>query len=235
MSMVRTKKGTELPLLNLKGKDYLQVCYRVQWFVEENPHYDIEVSHPTLTPTETVSLARISILDDQSRVVRRAVGTKRETQKHFQDHTEKSETGAIGRALALLGYGTQYAQADLDEGQRIVDSPQSSTRPTGQAPSHYMQTGRVAPPQAARHQSTEGVYAITSKEIKFGKYKSQTYGSLPLEDLISYGEWLKGKAAQDKKPLSTTAEEFLADVAMLQMDVEEGPHRDFAPIDDVPF
>ena len=35
---------------------------------------------------------------------------------------EKAETKAVGRALAMLGYGTQFAP-ELDEGERIVDSP----------------------------------------------------------------------------------------------------------------
>ena len=54
--------------------------------------------------------------------------TKRETKKDFSDHTEKAETSAVGRALAMLGYGTQFAISDLDEGDRIVDSPVLDTR-----------------------------------------------------------------------------------------------------------
>jgi ribosomal protein S27AE len=35
---------------------------------------------------------------------------------------EKAETGSVGRALSLCGYGTQFA-SELEEGQRIVDAP----------------------------------------------------------------------------------------------------------------
>jgi len=49
-------------------------------------------------------------------------GTKSENAASFADFGEKAETGAIGRALAALGYGTQFAP-ELDEGHRIVDSP----------------------------------------------------------------------------------------------------------------
>ncbi len=52
----------------------------------------------------------------------RATGTKSEKAASFPDFIEKAETGAIGRALAALGYGTQFAP-DLDEAHRIVDSP----------------------------------------------------------------------------------------------------------------
>ena len=54
-----------------------------------------------------------------------AKGTKMEDFRGFPDYIEKSETGAIGRALAACGFGTQFAP-DLDEidANRFVDSPQ---------------------------------------------------------------------------------------------------------------
>ena len=52
----------------------------------------------------------------------RATGTKSECAASFPDYIEKAETGAIGRALAALGYGTQFAP-ELNEEHRIVDSP----------------------------------------------------------------------------------------------------------------
>ncbi len=52
----------------------------------------------------------------------RATGTKAECRANFEDYGEKAETGAIGRALAGLGFGTQFAP-ELDEEHRIVDSP----------------------------------------------------------------------------------------------------------------
>lgn len=123
MSTVKTKKGTELPLINLKGKQYLQVAYRIQWFTEETPSFHIESEFPVMTADETVAKVTVSILDDQGRVVRKATGTKRENTKGFGDHLEKAETGALGRALIQLGFGTQFALADLDEGDRLADAP----------------------------------------------------------------------------------------------------------------
>lgn len=128
MKTVVTKKGTVLPLTNLKGKDYLMTAYRLQWFVEENPIYHISETFLVINDEQTVTQVTITIGDDQGRVIRKAVGTKRETKVSFEDHTEKSATGALGRALIQLGYGTQYALADLDEGTRIVDSPLVDTK-----------------------------------------------------------------------------------------------------------
>jgi hypothetical protein len=53
----------------------------------------------------------------------RATGTKSEKAVSFPDFIEKAETGAIGRALAALGYGTQFTGDEFDEQHRIVDAP----------------------------------------------------------------------------------------------------------------
>ena len=51
-----------------------------------------------------------------------ATGTKSEKAASFPDYIEKAETGSVGRALAALGYGTQFAP-ELNEEHRIVDAP----------------------------------------------------------------------------------------------------------------
>jgi hypothetical protein len=114
-----TKNGDRLPLVYLKGKPYLQVAHRVYWFRSERPDWSITTEYLVLTDTHSVCKARI--LNESGRII--AEATKREDAKHFPDHNEKSETGAIGRALALCGYGTQFAEIDFEEMPRIVDSP----------------------------------------------------------------------------------------------------------------
>jgi hypothetical protein len=51
-----------------------------------------------------------------------ATSHKHESAAGFGDYREKAETGAIGRALALCGYGTQFAP-EFDEEERLADSP----------------------------------------------------------------------------------------------------------------
>jgi hypothetical protein len=116
--ITKTPKGTSLPLMNLKGKDYLQVAYRIVWFREEEPQSGIETKYLILEADRAVCQATIT---RDGKVV--AMATKSEDRKGFADFIEKSETGAIGRALALLGYGTQFTLPDLDEGDRLADSP----------------------------------------------------------------------------------------------------------------
>lgn len=123
MQSVVTPKGTTLPLMNLKGKPYMQVAHRIVWFNEEVSSYSMTVNFHKLTEDEAIATAVIEIYDASGRVVKRAQGTKAENKKSFADFIEKAETGACGRAITMLGFGTAYAVADLDEGDRLIDSP----------------------------------------------------------------------------------------------------------------
>ena len=113
-----TAKGTSLPILDLKGKPYLQVAYRVVWFREDHPMGRIETKIIESSEKQTIVMA--TIISESGIVLANA--HKTEHSAHFLDHLEKAETGAIGRALALCGYGTQF-EPEMDEGDRIVDSP----------------------------------------------------------------------------------------------------------------
>lgn len=113
-------KGTELPIMQLKGKDYLMVAYRLVWFREEKPNWSIETQILESTPDFT--LAKATVKDETGKII--ATAHKTETKQGFADHLEKAETGSIGRALSLCGYGTQFAP-DLDEGERLADAPVS--------------------------------------------------------------------------------------------------------------
>lgn len=105
-------------LMNLKGKQYLQVMWRLVWFREEKPLWSIDTKLEQLTDNHAVFSAKIS--DETG--IQKASGYGSESVKDFRDFIEKAETKAIGRALAMLGYGTQFAP-ELDEEERIVDSP----------------------------------------------------------------------------------------------------------------
>lgn len=114
-------------LINLQGKDYLEVKYRIVWMREEHPDWTITTE--MIMADNTQAMFKASILDAAGRLISTAHGT--ETPKDFKDYIEKAETKAIGRALAFAGYGTQFAP-DLEEGNRIVDSPVARlTKPNG--------------------------------------------------------------------------------------------------------
>jgi hypothetical protein len=131
---VKTTKGTELPLMQLQGKFYMQVQWRVVWFKEEKPTWSIETE--LLRADEAVAMFKAIVKDESGRVISSAHGS--ETYKNFPaGHVEKAETVAIGRALANCGYGTAFA-AELSDGDsgKIADSPiqKSNTFAQRQAP-----------------------------------------------------------------------------------------------------
>ncbi len=140
-------------LIELKSKqgtqEYLPVQWRLVWFRELCPQGEI------LTELITLDLDRETqeegyVWNNETRrsekVVKRAkgyaifkatvkdgkggiaTGYKSEKAASFSEYAEKAETGAIGRALAALGYGTQFAP-DLDEQHRIVDAPVDRSTP----------------------------------------------------------------------------------------------------------
>ena len=117
------KFNPETRLITLKGGAlYLPVAWRLVWFREEHPDWSIE-THPLHLDIEGgVAVYQATVRDAEGRVI--ATATKVETRANFADFVEKAETGAVGRALAMCGYGTQFAP-ELNEGERIVDAPQT--------------------------------------------------------------------------------------------------------------
>jgi len=112
-------------LMDLKGKDYLQVAWRLVWFRQDKPLWGIDTKLEQLTENHAVFSAKI--YDENG--VQKSAGYGSESIKDFRDFIEKAETKAVGRALAMLGYGTQFAP-ELDEGDRIVDSPIAKKKDT---------------------------------------------------------------------------------------------------------
>jgi len=127
----KTKNGTELPILDMRGKPYLQVAHRIVWFREENPTWKIQTS--LSFPDAKTCISRAEIRNEEGEIM--ATAHKREDEKGFFDYIEKAETGSIGRALALVGYGTQFCADELDEGARLADSPiDAVSKPQPQKP-----------------------------------------------------------------------------------------------------
>ncbi len=124
-----------LSLLN--GKDYLEVKWRLAWFRDEHPDGQILTEMIRWDDTIAIFKASVSVRDGGT-----ATGWGSETPKDFRDYIEKAETKALGRALAALGYGTQFAYEFEDpsneERPKVVDSPVSRPAqpktPAGNAP-----------------------------------------------------------------------------------------------------
>jgi hypothetical protein len=141
-------------MIKIQGnRSYLPVAARLIWFRQEHADWGIQTEIVEINHEKQYAVFRASIIDDVGRVI--ATATKKEDVKGFGDFLEKSETGAVGRALAMCGYSTD-ADPDFDEGKNgdaahIVDSPQDFGRngaPQQQReqPQHSDRDPRNAPP-----------------------------------------------------------------------------------------
>lgn len=124
-------------MMKLKGKDYLEVKWRLVWFREEHPNYGIITTAVEIDDKHALFCAAIT--DENGRQLSSGYGS--ESIKDFGDFIEKAETKAVGRALAMLGYGTQFAP-ELEEGERLADAPVQRTKPAEKpkAPTENMAT-----------------------------------------------------------------------------------------------
>ncbi len=105
------------------GRSYLPVSARIVWFRQEHPDWGIHTEPIEINHEKQYAVFRAIIYNAEGKLM--AMGTKKEDVKGFGDYMEKAETGAVGRALALCGFGTQFSP-ELDEvgGGRLADSPQ---------------------------------------------------------------------------------------------------------------
>lgn len=117
--------------------DYLDVKWRLVWLRSEHPDARIETAlmDGGIESNYAVFRATVTVPGGGA-----ATGWGSETKADFGDFLEKAETKSLGRALAALGYGTQFAP-ELDADARLVDSPRAASAP---APSHTAPTGAAA-------------------------------------------------------------------------------------------
>lgn len=212
----KTPKGTELPLMDLKGKPYLQVAHRIVWFLEEKSEWVIKTY--IVERTDSFIIMKAVICDETGKI--RAEAHKC---SEFKDNElEKTETGAIGRALAFLGYGTQFCSDELNEGDRLADSPVSNGGQVAENSIYFPVTLNpeknqnhhvVTPVRTAivknylptNHPQDTDVKSLGEYQITFGKFKSRNLKSFGIDELVQvedYCKFLASKSKEDGKPTS---------------------------------
>lgn len=122
--MLKLPKNKKVTMSNGQVKweqtetDYLPVAARIAWFRKDHPYWSNITKVVRLADKAVVMKAIIK--DMQGTVI--ATARKKETEIGFPDYIEKAETGVVGRALAMCGYGTLQAP-EFDEQERLADSP----------------------------------------------------------------------------------------------------------------
>lgn len=160
-------------LMQIKGKDYLDVKQRMIWFIS---HQREMIAAGIATTSHTVQTELVE-LDRQNgwahfkTYVRDVLGNEAtmygsESIKDFPDYIEKASTKSLGRALLMLGYGTAFADEFgevTDDKERPVDAPVQRAPPP--RPTQVQQT-RPAPPVRHAPAPTGPNGPATDKQIE---------------------------------------------------------------------
>jgi hypothetical protein len=101
-------------LVNLRGRPYLEVKYRLLWLRSEHPEAVVHTELMAHDRERRWALFRATVTvvarGPDGPVLASATGWGQEDAQGFGDYLEKAETKALGRALAALGYGTQFCE-----------------------------------------------------------------------------------------------------------------------------
>lgn len=102
------------------GAAYLEVKWRLVWLREAHPDAVVETEMVESSRDHAIFKAFVRLPDGAS-----ATGWGSEYREQFHNFIEAAETKALGRALAALGFGTQFA-GDLGTdrgGYGLSDAP----------------------------------------------------------------------------------------------------------------
>jgi hypothetical protein len=143
-------------LTTVNGNDYLEVKWRLAWL--RSTHPDAVISTELVRHDDGLAIFRASVTLAEGGA---ATGYGSEGADDFRDYIEKAETKAIGRALAALGFGTQFCP-DFEFGAaagKVVDAPIDFASTKGRR-----RASAVADPPARPDDRSQGA---TDRQLKF--------------------------------------------------------------------
>lgn len=199
--MTTTQPNLDKFMIRVQGnKMYLSVAGRLVWFRQEHEDWGIVTAIVEINHEKQYAIFRTTIYDADGRM--RATATKKEDVKGFGDYIEKAETGSIGRALNLCGFGTD----DMDEPPPVNAKPQPmNAKPQQQAPQPATRPAPGEKPSAAAaaeyRRKAANVFGRWAKDIQaeWQQYIKETYDAGSIEEVDDdniYGLWAEVVAAQ---------------------------------------
>lgn len=136
-------------LSRIGGAEYLEVKWRIKWFRDQHPDGTIEAELVHFDQEWAVARSTITIPSGG-----KAVDYGSENIRDFKDHIEKAITKAHGRALAALGFGTQFCPDHEFGAQvgKVVDAPIRHQRTNAPRPESATAAANGPEPPASQRQ-----------------------------------------------------------------------------------
>lgn len=132
------------------GAGYLEVKWRLVWLREQHPDATVETEMVESSRDHAIFKAFIRLPSGAS-----ATGWGSEYREQFFNFIEAAETKAIGRALAALGFGTQFAgdySSDSGAIAGLSDAPVQlrTMNDAERKPQNYQQAAALEPTERQR-------------------------------------------------------------------------------------
>ena len=155
-------------LSNFDGRDYLEVKWRLLWLRSQYPDARMTTEIVQHNEEGGFALFRAEVEIPSGG---KATGWGSETVRDFHDYIEAAETKALGRALAALGYGTQFC-SDYDFASnaragklQVVDAPvgKGGSGNVINKASSFLRNGNGHKEESAAHEGGFGSGGFTNR------------------------------------------------------------------------
>ncbi len=175
-------------LSKFDGRDYLEVKWRVMWLRHEHPEARMTTEIVQHNEESGFALFRADVEIPGGG---KATGWGSETVRDFHDYIEAAETKALGRALAALGYGTQFcSDFDFSANARpgtaqIVDAPVNLADPRNSSTRNGGFVQKAISFANGNESNGNAVVGASGKSGSFGNsgfIRVQDAGRLPAEE-----------------------------------------------------
>jgi hypothetical protein len=182
-------------LTKVSGSDYLEVKWRLLWLRQTHPDASIETELVTHDGQAAIFKAKVSIPGGGS-----STGWGSEQYGDFRDYIEKAETKALGRALAALGFGTQFCNdfAFGADQNRVVDAPVDLQRQLERRRSNSKQSPEVQEARPSDQPATARQHGFIDALVR---ELSISEDALKLEVESSFGTPVSGLSRRDASVL----------------------------------